>query len=324
MFAKDSTIVAYKFYLDRLRVKPKTKENRNWLEENFVGVKVVDISGKEIRKGRIIKIIERYYDGFPKIVVVQWNGYASVEFVLHPEKDEFLMESLILRCPKCNRILEEPYGPVDESSCPSCDIHLWKSVETIPLIEEPREIREVINSLGKEKYSVGEILLIEEFEKRKRTSSKFTELERINWGASPGARKLMLGEYFTKMRLYRIDQPTVAQFLTLLRRSKKMSVQNVIDRLPKGYKHTAGHWFRKDFGGSIPLPNDVKLLKNIFGSENNLLDILERTALKFQTVKASIKGKNPGDFIENIDDENLLTYLKKTFAPPQEYIKIIR
>ena len=30
MFAKDSTKVEYKFYLDRVRVKPKTKENRNW------------------------------------------------------------------------------------------------------------------------------------------------------------------------------------------------------------------------------------------------------------------------------------------------------
>ena len=322
MFARDSTRVAYKFYLDRVRIKPKTEENRDWHKENFVGTKVRDISGKKTRKGRIVKILERYDDGFPKIVVVQWNGYASVEVVLHPEKDEYIMEGLVFRCPKCRAKLEEPYDPVGENICPSCGTHLWKSVETIPLIEEPREIKKAIEDVEEGKYSVGEIIEIEQFEKRKITTSKFAEIERINWGASPGARKLMLGEYFTKMRLYRIDQPTVAQYLTILRKSKRMSIKDIIDKLPREYKHTVGHWFRKDFGGSIPIPEDVKILKKVLGVENNLLNILERTALKFQTVKASVKGRNPGDFIENLDDAKLITYLRKLFIPPQQYIKI--
>lgn len=315
MFARDSTKIAYKFYLDRIRIKPKTKENRDWSKENFLGTKVIDISGKKKRKGWVVRIIERYCDGFPKIVVVQWNEYASVEFVLHPEKDEFLMDGLIFRCPKCQANLKELYDPVLENKCPSCGTHLWRNVETIPLIEEPKEISDVFNLLEEVDYSIGEILEIEKFEERKRTTSKFAELERINWGASPGARKIMFGEYFTKMRLYRIDQPTVAQYLTLLRKSKGISIQGVIDKLPKEYKHTVGHWFRKDFGGSIPLPEDIKLLRNLLGVKNNLLNILERTALKFQTVKVSIKGKNPGDFIENMDDKNLLIYLRKTFTP---------
>ncbi|HDM25417.1 MAG TPA: hypothetical protein ENG24_02340, partial [Thermoplasmatales archaeon] len=250
MFARDSTRVAYKFYLDRVRIKPKTEENRDWHKENFVGTKVRDISGKKTRKGWIVKILERYDDGFPKIVVVQWNGYASVEVVLHPEKDEYIMEGLVFRCPKCRTKLEEPYDPVGENICPSCGTHLWKSVETISLIEEPREIKKVIEEVEEGNYFVGEIIEIEQFEKRKITTSKFAEIERINWGASPGARKLMLGEYFTKMRLYRIDQPTVAQYLTILRKSKRMSIKDIIDKLPREYKHTVGHWFRKDFGGS--------------------------------------------------------------------------
>ena len=36
-------------------------------------------------------------------------------------------------------------------------------------------------------------------------------------------------------------------------------------------------------------------------------------SLKFQTVKASIKGKNPGDFLENFDEEKLIEYLKNIF-----------
>ncbi|MEM3503807.1 MAG: hypothetical protein QW134_06250, partial [Nitrososphaeria archaeon] len=83
-----------------------------------------------------------------------------------------------------------------------------------------------------------------------------------------------------------------------------------------------GHWFRKDFGGSIPIPEDIKLLRSILNSENKILDILERTALKFQTVKISIKGKNPGDFFEDMDEDDLTIYLKKTFLPSREYIKI--
>ncbi len=325
MFAKDSRRVEYKFYLDRVRIKPKTKENRNWWNEDFIAVKVKDISGKKTKEGRIVKIVERYNDGFPKIVVVQWNGYASVEFVLHPQKDEFIMEGLIFKCPKCGNELEELYDPVCENRCPVCGALLWKSIDTIPKIEEPKEIVEIIKKLKNVNYNVGEVIKIKEFEeKRKTTKSKFVELERINWGASPGARKLMVGEYFTKMRLYRIDKPIVSQYLSILRKHKDLSIQDIINKFPKSYRHTVGHWFRKDFGGSIPIPEDIPLLKEIFEVKNNLLNVLERTALKFQTVKTSIKGKNPGDFIEKSNDEELMSYLKKLYIPPKEYIKLMR
>jgi len=324
MFAKDSTRVEYKFYLDRVRIRPKTKENRNWWDEDFIGVKVRDISGKKTKEGRIVKIIERYEDGFPKLVVVQWDGYASVEFVLHPDEDEFIMEGLIFKCPKCGSKLEEPYDPAGKNICPSCGILLWTSIETVPVVEEPKEVVEVIEKLKNINYSVGEVIEIEEFEERKKkTKSKFVELERINWGASPGARKLMLGEYFTKMRLYRVDQPTIAQYLTILRKHKSLSIQDIINKLPKSYRHTVGHWFRKDFGGSVPIPEDIPLLKEIFGVKNNLLNVLERTALKFQTVKASIKGKNPGDFIEGLSDKDLVYYFRKLYIPSQKYVKFI-
>ena len=73
----------------------------------------------------------------------------------------------------------------------------------------------------------------------------------------------------------------------------------------------------------MPIPEDVPLLKEIFGVNNNLLNVLERTALKFQTVKTSIKGKNPGDFIEGLTDTELIRYLKKLYIPPQKYIKLV-
>ncbi|WP_297459176.1 DNA methyltransferase [Thermococcus sp.] len=324
MFARDTTRVAYKFYLDRIRIRPKTREARDWGREQFLGMKVRDISGKKTREGRIVKILDRYDDGFPKLVMVRWDGTVSVEFALHPERDEFVMEGLKFMCPVCGAELEEPYDPVGENLCPRCGSKLWESLDRVPKIKEPEEIREIVEFLEDKNTSLGEVFDVETPEGRKRGKSKFFQLDRINWGASPGARKAVLGEYFTKMRLYRVDQPAVAQYLNLLRRSRNLTIKEIVRRMPPGYTHTVGHWFRKDFGGSIPVPEDIPLLMKALGVEKDgFLEALTRTALKFQTVKASIKGRNPGDFIEGIDGEDLRTYLRKLYIPPSAYIKML-
>ena len=327
MFARDSTRVAYKFYLDRVRIKPKTHENREWKEKEFIGMKVRDISGKRTKEGNVINILRKYNDGFPEVVAVQWDGKVSIEFVIHPQKDEFLMEGLKFYCPKCLTELTEPYDPIGVNMCPNCSKKLWASLDTIPIIQEPKEIQEVVNELENNDYCIGQVLEIKDFKKIKcPSSSKFYYLERINWGASPGARKLMLGEFFTKMRLYRIDQPIVAEYLTLLRKANNMSIQALIQKLPNSYYHTVGHWFRKDFGGSIPIPVDIELIKKIFNMQDGLLKILERTALKFQTVKASIKGKNIGDYIrkdKKYKDNEIKKYLRMLYISSSEYISTI-
>ncbi len=324
VFANDSTKVAYKFYLDRVRLKTKAVVKKDWTEKDITGMKVRDISGKTTKDGCIVKILNRYKDGFPRIVVVQWNGTTSIELVIHPEKDEFLMEGALFFCPGCDSELTEPYDSIGDNLCPSCGKRLWTSLDTVPLIREPQEILEAAEELENNDYSIGQVLSVEDFRERKvPSSSKFISLDRVNWGASPGARKLMLGEYFTKMRLYRIDQPAIAQYLILLRKSKNISIQNITSKLPEEYFHTVGHWFRKDFGGSIPIPEDIGLIKTIFGIQDGLLKIIERTALKLQTVKASVKGKNPGDYIKNKDDEELLEFLRMLYIPSSEYIATI-
>jgi DNA modification methylase len=321
MFARDSTRVAYKFHVDRIRIKPKTNEKREWQAEAFIGIKVRDISGKESTEGQLVKVLEKYDDGFPKLVIVQWNGKASIEFAIHPNEDEFLIEGIRFICPKCYSELTEPYDPIGDNLCPHCGLKLWMNLETIPIFQEPQQISEISKKVENNEYFTDEMQSVKDFKREKvASSSKFLHLERINWGASPGARKLMLGEYFTKMRLYRIDQPLVAQYLTLSRKSKNMSIEDVISKLPKEYYHTAPHWFRKDFGGSIPIPQDVELIKTIFNVQHGLLQILQRTALKFQTVKASIKGKNPGDYIKNKSDEEITKFLRLLYVPSHEYI----
>lgn len=324
MFASNNTRIEYKFYLDRVRIKPKTDEVREWNYEQFIGSKVKDISVKENQMGKISEILSFYDDKFPKTVIVQWDGHASIEFVLHPDKDEFLMEGLKLNCPYCYNRLKEFYNPMKENRCPNCHKKLFTNINNLPLIEEPLEVSQSTEKLEKGNYILGQKLIIDDIKKSKETSSKFEGLDRINWGASPGARKTMLGEYFTKMRLYRIDQPTIARYLTILRENKGLKLKNVEEKFPKNYSHTIGHWFRTDFGGSIPLPEDVEKLKKVIGIEGNLLKVLERTALKFQTVKSSIKGRNPGDFIKTEDIENLKILLKTLYLPSHNYLEEIK
>jgi len=321
MFAHDSTRVAYKFYLDRVRIRPKSLDNPDWWREDFVGLRVRDISGKVRKEGRVAHILKRYEDGFPKILVIDWGENTSVEFALHPDSDEFIMEGLVFECPRCGAELKDPYDPVGTNSCPNCGLELWTELDTLPRIVEPIEVLEAMNELRNVEFTEDVRTEPNTVRGRKNTSSKFLSLDRMNWGASPGARKLILGNYFSKMRLYRIDQPAVAKYLTILRKHLNLSIRDVISYFPGEYEHTVGHWFRQDFGGSIPLPEDVEILKKILNVNTNLFDVLKRTALKFQTVKASRKGKNPGDFIEGLDDRELISYLRKLYQPPLEYVR---
>jgi len=314
MIARDTKRVEHKFHLDRVKVKPKASRGRDWWREDFLGMRVRDGG----RDGRVVGVIERYDNGFPKVVAVRWGSEVSLEFALNPDEDELIMESLIFKCPKCGSVLEEPYDPIGENKCRRCGSDLWRNFETLPIVEEPPEIARVyerMSSIDVEGAEVGE-------RGGRKPKSKFSELDRVNWGASPGARKTMLGEYFTKMRLYRVDQPIVACYLTILRKRRGLSVKDVVERLPESYEHTAGHWFRRDMGGSIPTPEDLRLLKEILGADG-LLSLLERRALKLETVKNSVKGKNPGDFIEGLDGEELILYFKKLYIPSHEYRNIL-
>jgi hypothetical protein len=135
----------------------------------------------------------------------------------------------------------------------------------------------------------------------------------------------MLDDSFSRMRLYKIEHPAIAKYLKLLRTGKKVSMSELEKKFPESYKHTIGHWFRTDFGGSIPIPGDIAILRTKLG-DDPIWKILERTALKLQTVKTSLKGKNPGDFIEItlagvVKNKKVKEYLEKLYLPPSQYLK---
>ena len=281
LFARASTRVPYRFFLDRVRRPPAGGKVE--ILKDAVGIPVKDTLSKSRREGKVKGIISRYPDGHPRLVIVEWEDGESEEMVLHPSNDEEITESLTFACPKCGFPLPEPYDPLGENVCPSCGAALWRDIGSTPVPLEPvLQVPVEISEGGNDK--------------RRPLRSKYRDLSRINWGASPAARKAVLGEYFTRIRLYKVPQPVVATYLQILRRERGLSIKDVVSHFPPSYRHTVGHWFRKDFGGSIPRPEDIRRLISILGDPTGLLNLLLKAALKLQTVKAHTKGRNPGDF----------------------------
>jgi len=321
MIVNDTKKVQYRFYLDRVRINSLTEVSIK--EKEFIGIKVKNFFNKK-EEGVIENIVEKYEDNFPKIVKVKWKDYFSNEVIIHTKNDENLIEGLKFLCPYCNNLLEE-FDPLEKNFCNHCHKELWTSIDNVPIIKEPDEIVNLFKDVDKIEPNLMNNSSFKQKSSENNTLSKFKDLERINWGASPGARKLVNGEYFSKMRLYRVNQCIVATYLKLLIKSKNLTISKFTKLFPENYKYKIGHWFRCDFGGSIPIPDDIKLIKAKLNIKKaSLLDALEKEILKFQTVKNSVKGKNPGDFLEIKNDEEIKKYFKKLFLSSNDYLSLIK
>ena len=104
------------------------------------------------------------------------------------------------------------------------------------------------------------------------------------------------GQEYTLKRKVELSQNLIADYLRLWRDKKGITVKRIDELL--GYKHTAGHWFRKDAGGSLPLSEDWKKLKKILKFDNKYDKEMTETELVLQVVKNHPNGKNPGDLWE--------------------------
>ena len=126
---------------------------------------------------------------------------------------------------------------------------------------------------------------------------KFAKAEKINLGASPGARSKVNGEYWSLQRKYEIDEDLKREIITFLKKklkSKNMTAKELDEIF--GYKDTAGHWFRLDRGGSLPKVEDYTKLKGILGFDGEFDKVMTEQHYVLQTISAHPKGKNPGDF----------------------------
>ncbi|MFH1956211.1 MAG: transcriptional repressor LexA [Patescibacteria group bacterium] len=149
-------------------------------------------------------------------------------------------------------------------------------------------------------------LSIEEYQKWKnknennnnKYNGKFKKTNKINLGASPGARLSVYGEFYSRQRKHKINNDLELEIINFIKEYRKNSkiTSKEIDRL-FGYKDTAGHWFRTDRGGRcLPKPKDWFKLRDILGIKENKYDkIMTEEYYVLQTVKPHELGKNPGD-----------------------------
>jgi len=154
------------------------------------------------------------------------------------------------------------------------------------------------------------ILSLEEYEKWKYKTTcsenngyngKFKYTDKINLGASPGARLSVNGEFYSRQRKHKIDSNLELEIIKFIREYKKkrgISTKE-IDKI-FGYKDTAGHWFRTDRGGRcLPKPEDWFKLKELLEIKDDRYDkIMTEEHYVLQTVKPHKLGKNPGDVWE--------------------------
>jgi len=129
-------------------------------------------------------------------------------------------------------------------------------------------------------------------------------------GQSPGARASVSEMFFSLQRYFEVDQGMMCDYLNQHRIKTNLTKKGLTELFPPNYKHTVGHWLRKDMGGSLPNVDDMKQLNQILDLDEEYIDLNNRMGLKLQTVVGNVKGKNPGDYLEK-SRVDLLDMLKR-------------
>lgn len=270
MLVDDNKRVRYRFNYQRLQLKSKTEEKGRWDRIDFRGYPVKDSLSKEHRAGTVVKIIESYANRFPKYILVAWDdSTVTREFVIFDEDE--INDNLVI-----NREDGDKF------------IRITERQEIIPLEKVERKTGGYSN-IGNQQPNG-----------KKNYNGKYTEIERYNWGASPGARAAVESEYFSLRRLYDVDQALICDYLNYKRRRQGLSKKGLTNLFPPEYRHTVGHWLRKDFGGSLPSIKDWFTLQELLDIESDVTNYVCKTGLKLQTVRNSTY-KVPDDFMSVAD-----------------------
>ena len=296
VMVKDIKSIHYRFNLDAIREEHFNKDDVDWKTKDFIGTKVLKNNSifKSQSEGKISDIISFNENFFPAFVQITWeDGSNSIQ-----ESLNFINTNkyIFFCCPVCKNTLTNYFQNRVEISCPNCSKLLWDNYESIPIL--------TIKSDNKPPEKKGKIMVqqnklkeISHYEKSYK--GKFTLEDKINRGQSPGARLSVTEQFFFVTRYFSIEHGLFAKYLNLLLKHLNISKQAVIDKFPPNYKHTIGHWFRYDMGGSLPKIEDIELLEEIleFKLEPNYKTLVTKTGIKLQSVLKDKQGKNPGDFI---------------------------
>jgi DNA modification methylase len=291
MLVKDIKSVRYRFNLDNIRIEHKTETSLNWHKIDFTGYRVEKPQAifKKSDKGLIAKVLSRFSNGLPHWLIVQWeSGEYSLEEIIIESIDSKNVE---MTCPKCSFQLKQFYHYRKRISCPSCSLQLWKDTNNIPVLTESNPRVEPV-------YQHEKLDVLEKNTKKLSYNGKFKDVDRINIGQSPGARASIQDQYFSMLRYYDVQQSMISDYLNLYRKKVGFTKKQLTEKYPPEYKHTVGHWLRKDMGGSLPKIEDLRKLDEILGLDRSYVDYISRVGLKLQTVLTDTRGKNPGDFLD--------------------------
>ncbi|MCF2140045.1 MAG: site-specific DNA-methyltransferase [Candidatus Lokiarchaeota archaeon] len=295
---KDTKMVRYQFQIDNIRINHLHKIEENWRKVNFLGYKVIKSQSitKNPQNGIIIKVIGKYSNGLPKWVVVKWEDSSnSIEEIINPSKKA---PEIIFFCPYCNKQLIKYHLSRKKIICSKCNNLLWRKgdIFSIPKLKLEQNKKPPIIISEKE-------MKIVEKQTKRDYNGKFKDVERINMGQSPGARASVSEQYFSMQRYYKVKQSMFCDYLNIHRENMGLSKNELTNLFPPEYKHTVGHWLRKDMGGSLPKIEDLLTLQKILHLDDVYVQFVNRFGLKLQTVMANSNGKNPGDYLEmNIPD----------------------
>ncbi len=305
---KDTKMVKYQFNIDNIRINHLHDIDENWETVDFLGYKVIksQVYSKFPQNGIIIKVIDKKPKGLPNWVGVKWDdGTITVEEVINPPIEN---KKVTFTCPHCNNVLRKYHFSRKKTICNNCNQELWKKKEgsSIPKLE--------LNPYQKPSFIVSnmERNVIEKDTKRI-YNGKFKDAERINMGQSPGARISVSEQFFSMQRYYNVKQSLFCDYLNIHREKVGLTKNDLAKRFPSAYKHTVGHWLRKDMGGSLPKVEDLLELQKILDLEEVYVNYSNRFGLKLQTVIPNKKGKNPGDFLA-LDIEDIKKMFEKLIS----------
>lgn len=184
MIVDDKKFIDYIFNYKLLNLKSKSEFQRNWHESDFIGFRVVNNISKVKREGKIVSVLEKLKNGFPKYVVVKWNeGDFTREFVVYSQ-EQVNNNIKIKICDSKISIVE---------------------LETFIELDKKYDYQEF--NFDKIKTTLFDLPPEEEY------NGKFKGEKRINFGASPGARASVDAEYFSLQRLYEVDQSLIVDFI---------------------------------------------------------------------------------------------------------------
>jgi len=293
------------FDLEQISEKAKTfSEYENLLKiqpDELIGAKIIDsLSMRKSIEGKVIGV--RHVSDNPTKVLVLWEN-DSQEWISFGKTLKNYPEAVNFSCPECGEVIDSwkirlSFANFGKMVCPECKSILCKSSETFPIPE--------LKNSDKSKAKTREIIDHQADKKKYITkspkSSKFlkAKMEKTTM-ASPAGRLAIEGEYLTIKRRWDVPQLLIAKYLKTWRQQSGITIGDVDKNL--GYAHTAGHWFRLDFGwwgrgGSIPRPTDWKSLKNLLKYDDIYDRLVTEKVAVLQTVKPHEEGKNPGDVWE--------------------------